>query len=232
MVIMIEIISGIEVDVQKKPVKHVRIKVTRDGKVVLNIPNNRPKKVGVDFLLQKIDWVKDKLKNRPKKSPFSFKTGEMFYLFGNQIVLTVEKGVKNGFLIDGDRFIVYTRDTAEEKVKKAFESSLKEILLKKAVEYFDKWQNIIGLYRSSLTIRKTVSRWGSCNSKTGAINLSLYLVNLPEFCLDYVVLHELCHLKYPNHGKAFKLMLTRFMQNWTSVNKFLKERGNALKLNF
>ena len=223
MVIMIEIIAGIEVDVQKKPVKHVRLKVTRDGKVVLNIPNNRPKKVGVDFLLQKIDWVKDKLKNRPKKSPFSFKTGEMFYLFGNQIVLTVEKGVKNGFLTDGDRFIVYTRDTAEEKVKKAFESSLKEILLKRAVEYFDKWQNIIGLYRSSLTSRKTVSRWGSCNFVRKILIFNYALINAPIECVEYVVYHEFTHFIEPNHSKKFYLALSNFLPDYKQRKKELQK---------
>lgn len=228
---MIEIIGGIEVDVQKKPVKHVRIKVTRDGKVILNIPSGTTKMDGIDFFLQKIYWVKDKLNGRKINSPLSLKDGEEFYLFGSPVCLKLEKGVKSGFLIDDNRFILYVKNTAEEKVKKAFENALKEILLDRAVKYFDKWQNLSGLYRTSLTIRKTVSRWGSCNPKTGAINLSLYLINLPEFCLDYVVLHELCHLRYPNHGKSFKLTLSGFMHNWTAVNKFLKVNANAFKMN-
>lgn len=228
---MIEIIRGIEVDVQKKPVKHVRIKITRDGKVILNIPSGTTKKAGIDFFLQKIDWVKDKLNGRKINSPLSLKDGEEFYLFGSPVCLKLEKGVKSGFLIDDNRFILYVKNTAKEKVKKAFEKSLKEILFDRAVKYFDKWQNLSGLYRSSLTIRKTVSRWGSCNPKTGAINLSLYLINLPEFCLDYVVLHELCHLRYSNHGKLFKLSLSGFMKNWTDIDKFLKVNGNAFKMN-
>ena len=228
---MIEIIRGIEVDVQKKPVKHVRIKITRDGKVILNIPSSISKKSGIDFFLQKIDWVKNKLNGRKINSPLSLKDGEEFYLFGSPVCLKIEKGVKSGFLIVNNSFILYVTDTAEEKVKKAFENALKEILFDRAVKYFDKWQNLSGLCRSSLTIRKTVSRWGSCNPKTGAINLSLYLINLPEFCLDYVVLHELCHLRYSNHGKLFKLFLSGFMKNWTDIDKFLKVNGNAFKMN-
>ena len=229
---MIEKICGIEVDVVRKQVKNIRIKVGSDGSVLLVIPNRCAKKAGVDFFLEKIDWVKEKVKYRADKPPFAFRSGEKFYLFGEQTLLKVEIGRKNGYLLNSGCLFLTVRDLAVEKVKSAFEKALKEILLNKAQVYFEKWVNLTGLKHSSLTVKKTISKWGSCNCATNQIGLSLYLANLPEFCLDYVVLHELCHIKYANHGVAFKNLLSVYMPAWTLVKKYMKDNSQNFTLNF
>ena len=68
----------------------------RDGSVLLVIPNRCAKKAGVDFFMEKIDWVKEKVKYREFKPPFTFASGEKFYLFGEQTLLKVEIGRKSG----------------------------------------------------------------------------------------------------------------------------------------
>jgi predicted metal-dependent hydrolase len=64
-----------------------------------------------------------------------------------------------------------------------------------------------------IQVRKMVRRWGSC-TPSGRILLNLALVKAPVTCIDYVVMHELCHLKEPNHGPRFFRLLTRFMPDW------------------
>ena len=228
---MIKNLSGIEVDVVKRKVKYVRIKISREGKVSLIIPKSIPEKVGEEFFAKKIDWVRGKLALKLTKTTFEYKSGQKFYLFGEPCVLRVEKSFKNGFcLLDGE-LLLRVKSDGEEAIKTYFYATLKRLLLEKSKPYFDKWERETGLKHSKITIRKTVSRWGSCNSESGSINLSLYLVNLPEFCLDYVVLHELCHLKYANHGEGFKNMLTRYFKGWEKVRKYMRENGNKLKIN-
>ena len=68
------------------------------------------------------------------------------------------------------------------------------------------------------------SRWGSCNTKTGHIRLNLLLAAHPRICTDYVVLHELAHLKHPNHGTEFKALLSALMPDWRSVRALLRGR--------
>jgi predicted metal-dependent hydrolase len=77
----------------------------------------------------------------------------------------------------------------------------------------------------SFQVRKMVRRWGSC-TRSGSILLNLTLVKAPVTCIDYVVMHELCHLKEPNHGPRFFRLLSRFMPDWESR----KERLESLVL--
>ena len=68
------------------------------------------------------------------------------------------------------------------------------------------------------------TRWGTCNTATRKIWLNLQLVKQPPDCLDYVIAHELTHLRYPGHGQDFKAFLTRAMPNWPEVRKALNNQ--------
>ena len=78
-----------------------------------------------------------------------------------------------------------------------------------------------GFTYNRVFIKNNVSNWGSCSAK-GNINLNLRLVTLPEELRDYVILHELCHLKYLNHGKEFHALLEQVCPGHKELAKQLK----------
>jgi len=78
-----------------------------------------------------------------------------------------------------------------------------------------------GFEYNSVRIKHNVSNWGSCSSK-GNINLNLNLMRLPERLRDYVIKHELCHLKEMNHGPKFKAMLTEICPDWQECRAEMK----------
>ena len=86
---------------------------------------------------------------------------------------------------------------------------------------------IHGFEYTDVRIRKSKTRWGSCSSK-GMINLSLYLMLLPEHLIEYVLLHELCHTVQMNHSPAFWALLNRCTQN--RVNELRREIRKYAKI--
>jgi predicted metal-dependent hydrolase len=69
------------------------------------------------------------------------------------------------------------------------------------------------------------TRWGTCNTRTRKIWLNLQLAKKPVECLEYVILHELAHLKVPNHGKDFIAIMDQYMPDWREI----KARLNGIK---
>ena len=86
----------------------------------------------------------------------------------------------------------------------------------------EKWAPIIGVRPGKLAYRNMVSRWGSCNVKTGRICINVQLATHPPECLEYVVVHELCHLLEANHGPRFKALLDAYLPHWREAEAKLK----------
>lgn len=86
---------------------------------------------------------------------------------------------------------------------------------------------IMGVRYGRITIRNQVSRWGSCSAK-GNLNFNCLLVLCPREVLDYVVVHELCHLKEMNHSKKFWSLVEQICPEYKIHKLWLKEHGNEL----
>lgn len=76
----------------------------------------------------------------------------------------------------------------------------------------------------ALVVRRMKSRWGSCTA-AGKITLNLKLIQMPKECIDYVVVHELCHLKEHNHSPAFYALLGKVMPDWEERKQKLNTMG-------
>lgn len=89
------------------------------------------------------------------------------------------------------------------------------------------YAEIMGVTYGRITIRDQKTRWGSCSSK-GNLNFNCLLMLMPDKVLDYVVVHELCHLKQMNHSKKFWKEVERYMPDYPNYKKWLNENGGAL----
>ena len=87
----------------------------------------------------------------------------------------------------------------------------------------EKWEPILGVKAGQLAYRKMKSRWGSCQPTTGRICINVVLALCPPECLEYVVVHELCHLRVPGHGQEFHALMDSVMPDWKARRAKLKE---------
>lgn len=100
--------------------------------------------------------------------------------------------------------------------KKQIEEMRKKVLL-----YAEKWEREMGVHASGWTLRDMKTRWGSCTVDTGRIRLNTRLVFYPEECLEYVIVHELCHLIEPSHNQRFRNYMSAFLPDWKERKKKL-----------
>ena len=84
------------------------------------------------------------------------------------------------------------------------------------------WVERTGLVPSAWRVRSMKTRWGSCNTRTRSINFALELARKDDECLNYIILHELAHIRVPNHGPQFQALLDRYMPDWRRIRKKLK----------
>ena len=85
-----------------------------------------------------------------------------------------------------------------------------------------KWEPIMGVKAGKIAYRNMTSRWGSCQPSTGRICINVRLALYPPECLEYVVVHELCHLLERGHGPRFHALMDAFLPDWKAVRAKLR----------
>ena len=102
----------------------------------------------------------------------------------------------------------------------------RKVLLKAAVEkLIQKYEPLMQVQVSGVTIRQMKTRWGSCNVKTHHININLALYEKGPECLEYVVVHEMCHILEASHKKIFGGYVSQFFPDGKNVRARLDEEG-------
>ena len=220
-------VAGIEATILRKSVKNLRVTIVPpDGEVRVSAPKLMPEALIRAFLAEKAGWIcthAEKVRKAHANEPKDYKSGETVRLFGQVYPLCVlENQKKNGVTLEADRIVLSLRgDAPKEKREVILNEWLRERLKAEIEHFLPLWSGYTGLVPSAWAVRDMTSRWGSCNTKTRKINLNLQLVHYPLQCLEYVILHELCHIRVHGHGADFKALLDRYMPDWKARKKLL-----------
>ena len=85
------------------------------------------------------------------------------------------------------------------------------------------YSSLMGVQPSAITYRALKSRWGQCNVRTRQICISTYALLLPDWCIEHVVVHELCHLLEPSHNARFHALMTQFYPRWRQARQATRQ---------
>ena len=201
--------------------KSLGITVTVDKKVVVNAPEDKSIEEITARVYKRARWIIKQLnfyKSLPRlKEERKYISGETHRYLGRQYRLKVLRGQPKSVKLSGG-YIVMTLPDNENKTSK--ESLLKEWYRKNAKakfkDYIEECYKEFSQYNINypiLEVKEMKTRWGSCNYNNKII-LNLELIKKSSLCIKYVITHELCHLKYYNHGKPFFDLLTMIMPDW------------------
>lgn len=152
-------------------------------------------------------------------------------LYGKRYTLRLLHGKKNAVYSenDTDEIVVVSRNHTQRTIK----SALSKIYAAQAVQIFSErvayHAQRIGVTVAGITVRNQRSRWGSA-SATGRLNFNIRLLLAPPEVLEYVVVHELMHLRHMNHSKDFWQAVGAYFPEYAHYRKWLKDNGRELVL--
>lgn len=199
--------------------KTLEISVMPNSAVQVRAPQGATLKAIAQKVQKKAPWIVEKqdwFAKFPKAPPpRQYLGGETHLYMGRRYRLKIEKGNCREVKIDGGFIRVVSADVRPAIVKNLLDEWLRE----RAKAQFEKvFQACIARFSPSsatvrLQIRDMKTRWGSL-SKGGLLTLNIKLIAASKECIEYVVVHELCHLKYPNHDKKFYRLLETRLPDW------------------
>jgi hypothetical protein len=123
--------------------------------------------------------------------------------------------------------LVHPGGATLEQKKRAIERCYGRALLAAAATLLPPRMRSLGVQATDLRVRRFRSRWGSCDTRSGALSLALELATREPECLEYVVVHELAHLRVPNHSAAFKAILDGELPDWRRRRRALNDRARS-----
>jgi len=198
--------------------KSLGITVMPDFEVLVKAPVNTALDKVKEKIRKKAPWILKQqsyfLSFHPKTPARKYVSGESHLYLGRQYRLNVVQGKKNSVMYKGRYIEVLTKNRTKTKdlVKQWYRQKAKEKfadLAEPLIQRFKKY----GVEPSGIYLQEMKQRWGSCTPK-GKIILNTELIKAPKGCIEYVIIHELCHLVHHDHTQKFIDLQTKEMPDW------------------
>lgn len=212
----------IEYHLIRKRRKTLAIHITKEGVVEVRAPLKLPKTEIDKFVYSKLKWIEKHVALRAlqkeKRDAFFLDYGKTILLRGKEIKIEEREGREIGF--DGN-VVFMPPDLHHEEIKehiiRLYKYGAKSILTEKVASF----SKVMSVTPKEIKINKAKTRWGSCTSE-GNLNFSWRLILAPDPVIDYVVVHELAHLKEMNHSEKFWAIVEKELPDYRAREAGLK----------
>lgn len=211
--------TDLEYKLKRENRKTISIKI-REGKIFVNADFYTDKKYIEQILLKNMQKILKGIDN----TKICYDEGSTIKIFGKEYFLkkVYLNSEKPYIEIFEDKIIFYIiRENEDSQIEALLDNYYFQNLEQYLQSSFGKYKEITGLFPSKIYIKKMKSRFGSCSSKAN-ISINLILAKYDKEIIDYVVLHELCHLKEMNHSKKFWNLVEKYMPDYCIIKNKLK----------
>ena len=187
------------------------------------------------FLKRKRPWIRSKVAEIQLLPPHRSKelvSGESFPYLGRNYRLKVQEGHQVGVCLSGG-YLRATIRPAEQgehqalRIQQYLQNWYRSTALERLQDKTNRYAQQIGVSPASVSVRNFKSRWGSCD-KNGEVVFNWNIIKAPHSIVDYVVIHELCHLIHPNHSKDFWQLVGRHDASYPEHRQWLRKTGSGL----
>ena len=217
-------VQGLEINLIRKEVRGIRLSIRPDGEIRLSIPFVITDSVARAFVVSRLPWLcqhLEKINKQKALEPDDFST--VPYLGSSYQTLIFYHRIAPRVVIDSsERMCIFlkpgTPETALPKVLDAwYRTELKKII----PPLIKEWESIIGVKVESFQFKRMKTRWGTCNVIDHRIWFNVELAKKTFPCIEYIVVHEMCHLLERGHGTKFKACMDKFLPDWRNFKKEL-----------
>ncbi|MFU7514718.1 M48 family metallopeptidase [Clostridium sp. HCS.1] len=219
----------INYDLIFKNKKNLSMKLNSKGELVVYAPTDISIEYIEKILNSKEKWITTNI-NKIEKSKINNNYSKIHFL-GNEFTSKIELSNDDNIYFEKDILIIKSRNLDDTYIENLLSNWYKiqaNIIVKDRV---NKLAAKCSLFPTKSIIRNQKTRWGSCNSKK-EIRLNWRLILMPYYVMDYIIIHELCHLKYMNHSKDFWSLVEKYDTNYKLAEIWLKENGiNIMRIN-
>ena len=230
-------LHGLKIKLQFKLVKNITLRIKETGDIFLTAPIGMSVSEVQRFLESREQWLRQKLQQvlqeqSQQKQEKKYSMGELpfdgqhVWLWGKRLPARfLLSGKKHGtYEVEDEAVCFYYRSELSEEARCAFVEFLyKQEVLYSGAQLMAVWAKKMGVQPTGLKVHRMKTRWGSCNVRTGSINLNMLLACWPQECLEYIVVHELAHLQEANHSPRFHAIVERYLPEWRERKKLLED---------
>jgi predicted metal-dependent hydrolase len=209
----------------------LHLEVGTDAKLTVRAPLRCSNRLIQKFIECNEDWIIRNQKYAQEHcKPFSHKRyteGEEFLYMGKAYKLITSKAVGDTFAFNGENFVI--GESQFENTRELFLRWYKREALKIIAQRVEFYSSISGIKYQKIGITNAHHRWGSCSAR-GNLNFSWHLIMAPLEIVDYLVIHELTHIKTRNHSKSFWQKVKDYVPDYKRYHTWLKENQSLLSL--
>lgn len=197
----------------------------REGKLTVRVPNNFSKEKVNRLINENLDWIQKALSLSAEKNglPVTFEEGEKIRILGESFLLHYELADKYfpAEIKDG-KLVVSVNPNSDMNYKK---NEVMKFICNTANKEISRSMELMtsktGLYPKKVTIKSMTASWGRCSSE-GNISINYKLVTFPREYINYVCLHELCHLVHMDHSPDFWQLVEKYCPDWKTIRKNMR----------
>ena len=223
-------LSGLKFLIQRKKMKNMRIRVTGNKRVCVSAPQYLPENRIIAFVAQHEAYIKERLESveakRSRCYPASYASGDGFFMAGQRCSLRVVRDEKAFAGLNGSELVLCVPPGQSAKTLFArFLTRTAKTVFSQRLALMLTIYNAAPAGEIKLSVRNMLTRWGSINTRRLTLSLSVHLLRCETDLIDYVIMHELCHLQTPSHSRAFYKALEVYFPDRRAYDKRLEEYG-------
>lgn len=216
--------------------KTMSLEIKRDGIINVIAPNGLDKTFIVDKVKNKSDWIIKKLDEievlNNNRYIRSYESGDIFLYLGNEYILEIlvdKITIGTSVSLENNKLIVRSNSNNKDVIQRALKNWYTDETLGIVKERINYYKLFFEDTVTSIKIKDQKSRWASCTYKN-EILFNLRCSMMPIQIIDYIVVHEMCHMEHRNHSKDFYLAVERILPDYKERVKWLK--NNGVRMNF